>query len=248
MERGQATLEVAEIRKRANAGQLPTLTLRADRKVLIVAPEGSDRLTGVAPLDVGRLIETFDLAELVDDIGRVWGPNLVRPSAHTYISPWVMGGDPVITDTRMSSASVFALRTERDLSAAKIAALYPGLTEESIEDAVTFERRVPGDGPDDPPRRGGRGLDNPRPQPSSGECAPVSPGGVLVVGRAVAEAAVEDADESVGKGSQGAAWASSSVSPSRAGTDSRSSYRTRGLLRQQHGGRVPERHIGAGYR
>lgn len=142
MERAQATREVAEIRRRANAGDLPTLTLRADRQVLIVDPEQSDGLTGVTPLDVGLLIETFDLAEPVDDIGRVWGPNLVRPSAHTYISPWVMGGDPVITDTRVSSASVFALRTERRLSAAKIAALYPGLTEESIEDAVSFERRV----------------------------------------------------------------------------------------------------------
>lgn len=38
---------------------------------------------------------------------------------------------------------------------------------------------------------------------SSGDVCTVTPGGVLVVGRAVAEAAVEDADEAVGDGAEG---------------------------------------------
>ena len=142
MERSHAAEEVASVRRRLTRGELPGPLLRGDKRVLLAPGESVDPVTGIAPLSVDSLVATFDLTEPIEGVGRVWGPNLVRPSLHTYISPWVMGGEPVITDTRIPSSSIWALRTQRQLSAASIVGLYPTLTTEEVEDAIALEQRI----------------------------------------------------------------------------------------------------------
>lgn len=38
------------------------------------------------------MIDVFELSEPKEGVshGYLWGPSLVRPSAHTYVSPWVL--------------------------------------------------------------------------------------------------------------------------------------------------------------
>ena len=95
------------------------------------------------------LLGTFDLHEPIEELrpGRdqqLWAPDLVTPSTHSAISPWVLAGDPCITGTRIPTASIFALRTERALSNDAIVSLYPGLNVEAVDDAVGLERRLRG--------------------------------------------------------------------------------------------------------
>ena len=95
------------------------------------------------------LLRTFDLHEPIEELrpGRdqqLWAPDLVTPSTHSAISPWVLAGDPCITGTRIPTASIFALRTERALSNDVIVSLYPGLTVEAVDDAVGLERLLRG--------------------------------------------------------------------------------------------------------
>ncbi|HEY8200560.1 MAG TPA: DUF433 domain-containing protein, partial [Actinomycetota bacterium] len=89
---------------------------------------------------------TFDLLEPIDELSRrghrVWAPDLVTPSEHTFISPWILAGDPCIQGTRIPTSAVHALRGERGLSNADVVELYPGLTLEGAEDAYLLERRL----------------------------------------------------------------------------------------------------------
>jgi uncharacterized protein (DUF433 family) len=74
----------------------------------------------------------------------LWAPDLIRPSEHTFISPWIMAGDPCIRDTRIPTASIFALRTERGLSNTQIVALYDDVTMAEAEDAFALENQLRG--------------------------------------------------------------------------------------------------------
>ena len=95
------------------------------------------------------LLGTFDLHEPITELRSsrhhaLWAPDLVTPSAHSAISPWVLAGDPCVRQTRIPTASVFALHTERALSTTAIASLYSGLNAEEVEDVIELERRLRG--------------------------------------------------------------------------------------------------------
>jgi uncharacterized protein (DUF433 family) len=60
-----------------------------------------------------------------------------------------MAGDPCVTRTRIPTASVHALREERNLRSADIVELYAGLTIEAADDAYLLERRLRGLEPTD---------------------------------------------------------------------------------------------------
>lgn len=105
-----------------------------------------DMLTGqVAFETMVSYVGRFDLLAPIEAGGpaqHLWGPNLVRPSARTEISPWVLSGEPVIESSRIPTATIYALTTSRNLAAADIADLYPGLDVDKIRDAVGLERRL----------------------------------------------------------------------------------------------------------
>lgn len=122
--------------------------VHARKGLVLLGDEAFDRLTGASFLPM--LIEYLDVFNLVEPLNvpelgrsRVWGPNLVRPSQHTEIWPWVMSGDPVIRRSRLPTASLFALNQERRLAPAEIVELYRGaLTEDAASDAIALEQRL----------------------------------------------------------------------------------------------------------
>lgn len=99
--------------------------------------------------DFYRLLNTFDLHEPIEELqsarrGPIWAPDLVTPSEHTFISPWVLAGDPCVERTRIPTSAILALRVERALPVEAITELYPGLTVEAANDAIELERRLRG--------------------------------------------------------------------------------------------------------
>lgn len=106
-----------------------------------------DELTGqsVFPTMV-KAVETFNLLDPLDvaELGRtrLWGPNLVRPTANTSISPWIMRGEPCIRGSRLSTGPLYVLASSRRLSADAIARLYPGISTEDVDEALTLERQL----------------------------------------------------------------------------------------------------------
>lgn len=143
--RPTAAARVRALKQHVSAGNSVTV-LNADRETLAVDGEVGAPLDGPSRLFIDML-QSFDLTAAVEDFGRhakLWGPDLVTPSAHTFISPWVLGGDPCVERTRIPSASIYALRTERGLDSAEIVKLYPGLEEPAAEDAYELESRLRG--------------------------------------------------------------------------------------------------------
>lgn len=114
-------------------------------------PVHDDRENLLPSSDFYGLLGTFDLHEPIDELRRagdrsIWAPDLVTPSAHSFISPWVMAGDPCIDRTRIPTSSLYALRTERSLPTLAILKLYPDLTPEAVDDAIELESRLNADG------------------------------------------------------------------------------------------------------
>ena len=105
-----------------------------------------DRDTILPFTDFHNLFRTFTIDDPIKELRSrgepVWAPNLLRPSEHSTISPWVMAGEPCIRNSRIPTASIFALRTERDLPSSTIVELYPGLNTAAVDDAVSLERRL----------------------------------------------------------------------------------------------------------
>lgn len=91
-------------------------------------------------------VATFDLLAPLeaDGLGQshLWGPNLVRPSEHTSISPWVLRGEPVLRGSRLSTGAIYALSTRRRLAVDDIVDLYPGISAQSVDDALALETRL----------------------------------------------------------------------------------------------------------
>lgn len=90
-------------------------------------------------------VETFDLLAPIDSelgTGRLWGPNLVRPSVRTSMSPWIMRGEPCLRGSRIATGPLYALAHTRKLAAEDIAALYPGITPADVTDALGLEDRL----------------------------------------------------------------------------------------------------------
>lgn len=140
-----AAERVRLLKEHVAAGR-PVTRLSADRDTLVVDDDLASPLHGHGRL-FSDLLENFDLDTAAKDFaGRthLWGPDLVTPSPHTAISPWVLGGDPCITRTRIPSASIFALRSERGLTVADVVSLYEGLDKRAVEDAYHLEQRLRG--------------------------------------------------------------------------------------------------------
>lgn len=143
--RPAAAARVRSLKDHISAGKSVTV-LNADRDTLAVDGDVAAPLEGPSRL-FSDMLQSFDLTSAVEDFGRhakLWGPNLVTPSAHTFISPWVLGGDPCVERTRIPSASIYSLRTERGLNSVEIVNLYPGLEESAAEDAFALEARLRG--------------------------------------------------------------------------------------------------------
>lgn len=143
MNRGDASERVRLVRELAASGDVAEV--RITHRGLLLPGEEHDRLTGEAVLaDLAGLTDRFDLLEPVAGVNtdRLWGPNLVKPTDHTFISPWVLGGEPCLEGTRVPTASILALVDHRDMTTTQVVVLYPQLTAEGVEDAVGLERRM----------------------------------------------------------------------------------------------------------
>lgn len=145
LKRDDAAAYVREVRHVFASTDDPAATLRiADRRVFL-GDSTTDMLSGqTAFAETLHATQEFDLLEPLEGVTDhpTWGPDLIEPSAHTYISPNVMGGEPCVDSTRVPSASVLALVEDRGLTPSKIVRLYPGLTETGVEDAVRLEQRM----------------------------------------------------------------------------------------------------------
>jgi uncharacterized protein (DUF433 family) len=121
----------------------PTTPLHASKKAVFMDGEDFDRMSGEALLpNMVQLLQTFDLVEPVDDVGRMWGPSLVRPSKFTAISPAVVAGEPYLVATRIPTATLFALHDEQGLRTEDLVALYPGVSGPQVDDALHLEARI----------------------------------------------------------------------------------------------------------
>lgn len=149
--RPTAAQRVSEIKTLVVAGD-DIRTIRSDGKTVLINDERTNRFgdTNVLPFDdLSGLVSVFDLLEPIEELRRrgskrTWAPDLVVPSEHTFISPWVLAGDPCVTQTRIPTAAVYALRDERGLDTAEIVEMYPGLTAHGADDAYLLERRLRG--------------------------------------------------------------------------------------------------------
>jgi uncharacterized protein (DUF433 family) len=150
--RPEARNHVALIKRSLADGQ-DVRFLHAGGLAVLVNEETTSRFSGIAPLpfnNVSQLMRTFDLEEPIAELAgspngdHLWLPDLVRPSMHTSISPWVLAGEPCVERTRIPTAAIHALREERGLSTAAIVRLYPGLDRRSADDAADLERRLRG--------------------------------------------------------------------------------------------------------
>jgi uncharacterized protein (DUF433 family)/DNA-binding transcriptional MerR regulator len=143
MERGVASQRVSLVRELAASDKVDEV--RLTHRGLLLPGEQHDRLTGEAVLaDLAELTERFDLLEPIEGVSRgaLWGPNLVQPTEHTFMSPWVLGGEPCIGGTRIPTASVLALVERRGMSTGQVIVLYPQLTSEGVDEAVWLERKM----------------------------------------------------------------------------------------------------------
>ena len=123
--------------------------VRTDGNVVLHGSELFDRLTGQGVLPtMDTLFSVFRILEPIDEPGignrRLWGPDLVHPSEHTYISPWVMGGEPCVEASRVPTSSLLALAENRGLDVADLVELYPRLSAAAIADGLDLERRLRG--------------------------------------------------------------------------------------------------------
>lgn len=121
--------------------------IRSDGVSVFIGDETVDRLTnwqGIA--DVVRFVGVFDLMAPLDEgagkANKLWGPHLIHPSRYTYISPWIMGGQPCVRGTRVPSSALFALNYERGLEPEAIAQLYSNMEQVAVVDSITLEKRI----------------------------------------------------------------------------------------------------------
>lgn len=144
-DRPAAATRVAALRQiMADAAQQVT-EVRSNGSLFLIGEETVDRLSGQQILDgMAGFLNVFNLMEPIAELGRkrLWGPDLLAPSQLTMISPWVMGGEPVVRATRIPTAALHALRHDRGLDTRRIVALYPELGAEQVDDAIALEDRL----------------------------------------------------------------------------------------------------------
>lgn len=153
MKRELAAEKAAYIRELLSSGT-DVRTIRATRTDVILdhssgLPIPDDRHNLLPSEDFYELLQTFDLHEPIEELRHgkrreLWAPNLVTPSEHSSISPWVLAGDPCINRTRIPTAAIFALFTERGLAIREVTELYPGTDEASVADVLALEEKLHG--------------------------------------------------------------------------------------------------------
>jgi uncharacterized protein (DUF433 family) len=146
MDRSYASRLVSAIRQEIQAGE-EIDRIRSDGRIILRNDEFVTRYSGenVFPLDeLVNMMDDFDVLQPIEELGRrpLWGPNLVAPSKHTFISPWVMAGEPCVNETRIPTSTLYALREDRGLQAEQVTRLYPGLRREAVTDAWHLEQKL----------------------------------------------------------------------------------------------------------
>jgi uncharacterized protein (DUF433 family) len=144
MDRATAAQRVAFVRNRLSTSPVDP-AVRSDGSIVLIGDDIVDHVSGQQVFDgVAELLDVFELTDPVEGVSTddLWGPSLVHPSAHTFISPWVLGGEPCIVHSRMPSGSLHALHVDRGLDVDEIRRLYPFLSSDAIEDALELERRL----------------------------------------------------------------------------------------------------------
>jgi uncharacterized protein (DUF433 family)/DNA-binding transcriptional MerR regulator len=144
IDRAEAAADIAALRERLSRPDADITKVRI-RDGLFVGDATEEIRTGQRALpDVLGLVQEFDLLEPIEGVSKraMWGPDLLQPSPHTYISPQVMGGEPCVDASRVPTASVMALVEQRGLSSDNVVRLYPQLTAEGVADAVDLEQRM----------------------------------------------------------------------------------------------------------
>lgn len=144
MPRTDAARRVDQVRHRLDTSPVDP-SVRSDGSIFLMGGDEVDECTGQQVFDgLADLLDVFELTEPIEGVStrRLWGPDLVRPSSFTFISPWVLGGEPCVVDSRVPSAALHALREDRGLGVAEISRLYPHLPAEAIEDALGLEERL----------------------------------------------------------------------------------------------------------
>jgi uncharacterized protein (DUF433 family)/DNA-binding transcriptional MerR regulator len=137
------------------AARTPMQQIRSALDVLSerqIQPQELQRMARVAPH--GRLFLTFgdaafdprsgqsivmELAALVAPNGL--GPDLLQPRPKLRIIPGKLSGEPHIENTRIASASLYALSTD-GYTVAAIRHFYPHVSREAIEEALDLERTL----------------------------------------------------------------------------------------------------------
>ncbi|MCY4422005.1 MAG: hypothetical protein OXC06_02925 [Acidimicrobiaceae bacterium] len=153
MPRPRAAEKVASVRSQLSEGR-DIRQIHATRAEIILSGDPGTRFDddkeSLLPFsNFYELLSTFDLHEPIRELRSVsrkdvWAPNLIAPSQHSRISPWVQAGDPCVADSRIPTAAIYALRTERNLPVGSVVELYPGLREPVVEDVTRLERRLRG--------------------------------------------------------------------------------------------------------
>jgi uncharacterized protein (DUF433 family) len=144
MPRPLASERVSLLKAHVAAGNTVTEVV-ADSRHMGIDGDGAEKFEAPSVL-FPDFLSTFNVLDAVEEFGqrRLWGPDLVAPTKLTYISPWVLGGDPCVDGTRIQTAALFTLRTDRGLSAEDVLALYPDLDSQRVDDAYGLERRLRG--------------------------------------------------------------------------------------------------------
>ena len=145
MPRPEAARIVKELKQAIADGQ-EIHELRADSRAFIPDDDMTAPLGGQSVL-FAHMLEPFELSgAAIQEIGDrpIWGPDLVTPSRRTYISPWVLAGDPCIDATRIPTSAIYALRHDRGLDTADVLNLYSELTVAEVEEAFELEQRLHG--------------------------------------------------------------------------------------------------------
>jgi uncharacterized protein (DUF433 family) len=146
MGRDDVAIRVREYKCRLAEDQESVSVVRSDGRAILEDDAQMDGWTGQQVFDeVARYLDVFDLKAPLDvnefKDSRLWGPNLVKPSKWTSMSPWIMGGDPCIDKTRIPTIGLYALRRERGLTNGAIADFY-GVDEMVVSDALVLEERL----------------------------------------------------------------------------------------------------------
>ncbi len=147
MERPLASRLVSTIRSEIQTGDRID-SIRSDGRIILRDEETVTRYSGenIFELDgLAKMMDEFDLLEPIEEeFGDrpLWGPDLVNPSDYTFISPWVMAGEPCVNETRIPTSTLHALKEERGLLVENVIALYPGLKPEAVNDAWNLEQKL----------------------------------------------------------------------------------------------------------